>query len=112
MRAKRSNTPASCELGYVEQTSWILFLEYLDDLEKIAGIGFGKEELSAMQKMIEAEECDLFDVLEYVSFARPKITRISRVSSGEDATEHLGGVEMIRSTFLSFQKHLYSVRVA
>ena len=29
-----------------------------------------------------------------------------------DATEHLGRVEMIRSTFLSFQKHLYEVRVA
>jgi hypothetical protein len=29
-----------------------------------------------------------------------------------DATEYLGGVEMIRTTFLSFQKHLYAVRVA
>jgi type I restriction enzyme M protein len=25
---------ASSELDYVEQTSWILFLKYLDDLEK------------------------------------------------------------------------------
>jgi len=128
-------------------------------LEKIAGVGFGKEELAAMQKMIEAEDCDLFDVLEYVSFARPKITRINRVvrakdmiflglndrhkdfldfvlskyiESGveqldqeklpsllllkynaiQDATDHLGGVEMIRSTFLSFQKHLYAVGAA
>jgi type I restriction enzyme R subunit len=128
-------------------------------LDKIAGIGFGKEELSAMQKMIEAEDCDLFDVLEYVSFARPKITRLNRVVKAKemiflglddkhkefldfvlskyiesgvdqldqeklpsllmlkyhaitDATEQLGGVEMIRSTFLSFQKHLYAVGAA
>ena len=26
----------SSELDYVEQTSWILFLKYLDDLEKTA----------------------------------------------------------------------------
>ena len=26
------------ELDYVEQTSWILFLKYLDDLEKVAAV--------------------------------------------------------------------------
>ncbi|MEI7726521.1 MAG: type I restriction-modification enzyme R subunit C-terminal domain-containing protein [Bacteroidota bacterium] len=125
-------------------------------LDKIAGVGFGREELITMQKLIEAEDCDLFDVLEYGSYARPKITRLNRVIKAKDliflglddkhkdfldfvlakyiesgvdqldqeklpsllmlkyhaisdATEHLGGVEMIRSTFLSFQKHLYAV---
>jgi len=128
-------------------------------LEKIAGIGFGKEELSAMQRMIEAEDCDLFDVLEYISFAKPKITRINRVIRAKshifqglddkhkdfldfvlskyiesgvdqldqeklpnllilkynaitDATEYLGGVDKIRTTFMSFQKYLYAVEAA
>jgi type I restriction enzyme R subunit len=53
-------------------------------LDKIALVGFGKEELIAMQKMIEAEDCDLFDVLEYISFAKPKITRINRVIRAKD----------------------------
>ena len=30
----RKDAGASSELDYVEQTSWILFLKYLDDLEK------------------------------------------------------------------------------
>jgi type I restriction enzyme, R subunit len=128
-------------------------------LDKIAGVGFGKEELSAMQKMIEAEDCDLFDVLEYISFAKPKITRINRVIKAKDhifaglddkhkdfldfvlskyiesgvdqldqeklpsllmlkynaitdATEMLGGVDKIRSTFFDFQKYLYAVEAA
>ncbi len=30
----RKDAGCSSELDYVEQTSWILFLKYLDDLEK------------------------------------------------------------------------------
>lgn len=30
----RKDAGASSELDYVEQTSWILFLKYLDDLEE------------------------------------------------------------------------------
>ena len=30
----RKDSGCSSELDYVEQTSWILFLKYLDDLEK------------------------------------------------------------------------------
>ena len=30
----RNEAAARSELDYVEQTSWILFLKYLDDLEK------------------------------------------------------------------------------
>jgi len=35
-------------------------------LEKLDDAGFGKEELSTLQKLIDAEKSDLFDVLEYV----------------------------------------------
>ena len=55
----------SSELDYVEQTSWILFLKYLDDLEK-----------------------------------------------DRKTTAELGGVERIRSTFISFQKYLYAEEAA
>ena len=30
----RKDAGCSSELDYVEQTSWVLFLKYLDDLEK------------------------------------------------------------------------------
>jgi type I restriction enzyme R subunit len=35
-------------------------------LEKLDAAGFGKEALSTLQKLIDAEKSDLFDVLEYV----------------------------------------------
>jgi len=50
-------------------------------LEKLDEAGFGKEELTTLQKLIDAEKSDLYDVLEYVfnSDIKP-ITREERVS--------------------------------
>jgi len=52
-------------------------------LEKLADAGFGKDELATMQKLIDAEKSDLFDVLEYVSFAVNPITREARVAAAQ-----------------------------
>ena len=51
-------------------------------LEKLDEAGFGKDELSTLQKLIDAEKSDLFDVLEYVfnSDIKP-ITREARVAA-------------------------------
>jgi type I restriction enzyme R subunit len=50
-------------------------------LEKLNEAGFGKEELSTLQKLIDAEKSDLFDVLEYVFNGDIKpITREERVT--------------------------------
>ncbi len=128
-------------------------------LEKLADVGFGKEQLGEMQRLIDAEKSDVYDVLEYVSFAIAPITRQERVDDAksnifaflnhqqrefldfvlskyvetgveeldesklpqlltlkyhalEDATEILGDVTNIRSTFIDFQKHLYKRKVA
>jgi type I restriction enzyme, R subunit len=109
--------------------------------------------------MINAEKSDLFDVLEYISFAVKPITRELRVAEAQskifamlnnrqkeflefvlskyietaveeldqeklpdllalkyhaisDATEILGGVENIRTTFVDFQKYLYERQTA
>ena len=35
-------------------------------LEKLSDAGYGKEELTTLQQLIDAEKSDLFDVLEYV----------------------------------------------
>ncbi|MFA6175410.1 MAG: DEAD/DEAH box helicase family protein [Phycisphaerae bacterium] len=52
-------------------------------LDKLADAGYGKEELSTIQSMINAEKSDLFDVLEYVSFAVKPITREVRVADAQ-----------------------------
>ncbi len=47
-------------------------------LDKISDLGYGKDELDNLQKLINAEDSDLFDVLAYVSFAIKPITREER----------------------------------
>ena len=53
-------------------------------LEKLATAGYGLEELNALRKLVDAENSDLFDVLEYVfnSDIKP-ITRSERVAVAE-----------------------------
>lgn len=48
-------------------------------LDKISDLGYGRDELEALQKMIHAEDSDLFDVLAYISFATNPISRKKRV---------------------------------
>ena len=55
-------------------------------LEKLEAAGYGEEELNSLRKLIDAENSDLFDVLEYVfnSDIKP-ITRAERVAAAEAA---------------------------
>ena len=52
-------------------------------LEKISAVGYGKDELETLQKMINAEQSDLFDVLAYISFLTQPITRKQRVEQAK-----------------------------
>jgi len=47
-------------------------------LEGLAEKGFGKDQLSEMQKIIDAEKSDLFDVLAHVAYALEPLTREER----------------------------------
>ena len=47
-------------------------------LEGLADKGFGKDQLGEMQKIIDAENSDLFDVLAHVAFAMQPISREER----------------------------------
>jgi len=49
-------------------------------LEGLAERGFGHEQLAEMQRIIDAESSDLFDVLAYVAFAQTPVTREVRAS--------------------------------
>jgi type I restriction enzyme R subunit len=54
-------------------------------LARLAEAGYGKGELESIQKLINAEKSDLFDVLEFVSFAQPPITRAARVAEAQES---------------------------
>lgn len=50
-------------------------------LNRLADAGFGRDQLAEMQKLINAERSDVFDVLEYVAYAVAPITRADRAES-------------------------------
>jgi type I restriction enzyme R subunit len=52
-------------------------------LVKLEQHGCAKEDLVKLQEMIDAQNCDLFDVLEYISYAKKPITRAERVSNAQ-----------------------------
>ena len=52
-------------------------------LQKLLEHGCGKEDLLKLQEMIAAENSDLFDVLEYISYSRKPISRADRVVNAE-----------------------------
>jgi type I restriction enzyme R subunit len=52
-------------------------------LERLSDAGFGRQELSALQQMIEAENSDLLDVLEFISYNHPPISREQRVAKAQ-----------------------------
>lgn len=52
-------------------------------LAKLADNGYGIDELTSLQKLIDAEKSDLFDVLSYISFAIAPIERIERADASK-----------------------------
>jgi type I restriction enzyme R subunit len=52
-------------------------------LQGLADKDFGHDKLAAMQQLIDAEKSDLFDVLAYVAYARPPLTREVRAANAK-----------------------------
>src|SRR5437868_3011856 len=52
-------------------------------LEGLAEKGFGKEQMAEMQKIIDAEKSDLFDVLAHVAYALPPLSREDRAAKAK-----------------------------
>jgi type I restriction enzyme, R subunit len=52
-------------------------------LQGLAEKGFGRDQMAEMQKIIDAEKSDLFDVLAHVAYARPPLTREVRAANAK-----------------------------
>jgi type I restriction enzyme R subunit len=52
-------------------------------LAGLAEKGFGREQMAEMQRIIDAEKSDLFDVLAYVAYALPTLTREERATTAK-----------------------------
>ena len=69
-------------------------------LEKLFDAGYGADVLISLQKLINAEKSDLFDVLEYISFAIKPITREMRVAQAQ--AKIFRGLDNKQKEFLEF----------
>ncbi|MFH1959330.1 MAG: type I restriction-modification enzyme R subunit C-terminal domain-containing protein, partial [Patescibacteria group bacterium] len=77
-------------------------------LDQIAEIGYGRDELEALQKMIDAEKSDLFDVLTYISFLTQPISRVERISQAKN--KMFVGLDESQKEFLNFVLSKYEER--
>ena len=69
-------------------------------LQGLAEKGFGHEQLAEMQKIINAEKSDLFDVLAYVAYALPPLTREERAARAHAAIS--GQFDSRQQAFVEF----------
>jgi type I restriction enzyme R subunit len=69
-------------------------------LKKLEQNGFLKENLEEVQKLVNAEDSDLFDVLEYISFAKEPIARKQRV--GDANNNIFAMIDIKQKEFIEF----------
>jgi type I restriction enzyme, R subunit len=50
-------------------------------LSKLVQAGFDKDQLAALRRMFEAENCDIFDLLAFLAFEQPMATRKTRADN-------------------------------
>jgi len=66
------------------RTLWANPVTRSELLRKLMEHGCGKGDLLKLQELIDAENSDLFDVLEFISYSRKPISRSDRVAKAED----------------------------
>ncbi len=69
-------------------------------LEGLAEAGFGNDQLREMQRIIDAEKSDLYDVLAHVAYSMPPLTREAR--AGNARVEISGLFNEKQRAFLEF----------
>ena len=93
----RKDAGCSSELDYIEQTSWVLFLKYLDDFEA--------DREAAARLNGERYQRILSDELD---IGKLSATLTSKYGSVYEGQKQLGEVEDIKRIFVDFQQHLYA----
>ncbi|NQY81618.1 MAG: DEAD/DEAH box helicase family protein [Alphaproteobacteria bacterium] len=63
---------------------WANPLTRRDLMQKLENEGCYKDDLLKLQELINAEDSDLFDVLEYIAYAKVTVSRAARVETSKD----------------------------
>ncbi|MFZ2664144.1 MAG: DEAD/DEAH box helicase family protein [Patescibacteria group bacterium] len=69
-------------------------------LNKLAENGYGVDELTSLQKLVDAENSDLFDVLSYISFAIEPLERLERANNSKPVA--FKNLDIDQKEFLEF----------
>ena len=69
-------------------------------LKKLEDNGFHINDLKLLQNLINAEDCDLVDVLEVIAYAKKPINRVDRVSNAEQKIND--GLDANQKEFINF----------
>ena len=69
-------------------------------LKQLEAAGFAADELESIQELIDAENSDLFDVLEFVKYALKPVTRSKRATVSRSIME--SGIESKQLEFIDF----------
>lgn len=69
-------------------------------LVKLEDAGCYKDDLIKLQELIDAQDSDLFDVLEYIAYAKAPVTRAARVETSKDNIYNL--LSLKQREFVSF----------
>jgi len=73
-------------------------------LDRLGEAGFSRDDLSAIQALIDAQNSDLFDVLQYIAYAKPTMTRRERVDASRSRMyENLDASQREFIEFVIFQ---------
>jgi type I restriction enzyme R subunit len=78
-------------LGSEEQlrTLWANPMTRRELLKKLEAAGCHRDDLDKLQELIGARDSDLFDVLEYIAYAKAPVTRAARVATSRDNIHNL-----------------------
>jgi type I restriction enzyme R subunit len=89
-------------LGSEEQlrAAWANPMTRRDLLKKLDSAGCHKDDLEKLQELINAKDSDLFDVLEYIAYAKAPVSRAARVETNQDNIYNL--LNQQQSDFVSY----------
>ena len=87
------------------QQIWSLPQTRAELLSKLQEVGYGQGQLQSVQALVGAKECDIYDVLRYISFRKNMLKRSDRMLSTRD--EYYPTIDKPHQEFIDFVGHQY-----
>lgn len=71
-------------------------------LEELNEKGYTREQLQELKRLVNAESCDLYDVLTYIAYSKDMQPRVKRAARAKTNLSTLNGYSKQQQDFLSF----------